>query len=778
VTVSGLTISGANAANYTLAQPTTSANITAKELSVNGITASNKQYDAVSRVKLRSTGILMGVVDGDRVSFNTAQAIGAFANVNAGTGKVVKVSGLAITGPNAANYTLTQPITRATITAKELTVSDITANDKEYDSGTTAIIGDTANLVGAISGDDVTLNATQAEGAFADADVAEGKIVSVSGLTISGADARNYSLTQPTTSANITAKELTVNGITASHKQYDGTSKANFKSAATLEGLIKEEEVTLNTSQAIGAFANADVGTGKAVNLFGLAITGPNAANYTLTQPTTKANITAKELTVSGITSSDKEYDGATAATLKGNASLVGVIAGDDVTLNATQAAGAFTNADVAEGKIVNVSGLTISGADTGNYSLTQPTTSANITTKELTVNGITASDKEYDGTTTATLVATTTASLAGVISGDDVTLNATQAEGAFADANANAGTGKTVTVSGLTISGDDAANYTLTQPNTLASVKAKPVGHTVPEKQDPSDDTEEDMGSLISDATGNDTDDSIIDQVEIGLETTPEIILMGNGVEISDGDDSPGTDDNTDFGSVYIYQNTGAPVTFTILNIGNAPLTLNGNPIIEVSGDHRLDFNVTSNPSIAVKTGGKTTFEVAFNPSEPGMRSAVLSIANDDTNEDPYTFSISGLGKMMPAVDPLEVDPSSFTLSKLNASPPSVESGKQVTITVVVTNISKAGGSYRAELRVNGVIDTIREVMVAAGESITLNFDITRNAGSYEIDIGGQKTHFEVVNSPGSKFWWFLIALGIVLLVPSVFLLSRTRRS
>jgi hypothetical protein len=285
-------------------------------------------------------------------------------------------------------------------------------------------------------------------------------------------------------------------------------------------------------------------------------------------------------------------------------------------------------------------------------------------------------------------------------------------------------------------------------------------------------------MGSLISDATGNDTDDSIIDQVEIGLETTPEIILMGNGVEISDGDDSPGTDDNTDFGSVYIYQNTGAPVTFTILNIGNAPLTLNGNPIIEVSGDHRLDFNVTSNPSIAVKTGGKTTFEVAFNPSEPGMRSAVLSIANDDTNEDPYTFSISGLGKMMPAVDPLEVDPSSFTLSKLNASPPSVESGKQVTITVVVTNISKAGGSYRAELRVNGVIDTIREVMVAAGESITLNFDITRNAGSYEIDIGGQKTHFEVVNSPGSKFWWFLIALGIVLLVPSVFLLSRTRRS
>ena len=52
----------------------------------------------------------------------------------------------------------------------------------------------------------------------------------------------------------------------------------------------------------------------------------------------------------------------------------------------------------------MTVAGLTIGGADAGNYTLTQPTTTANITAKALTVSGVTASNKVYDGTTTATL--------------------------------------------------------------------------------------------------------------------------------------------------------------------------------------------------------------------------------------------------------------------------------------------------------------------------------------------------------------------------------------
>ena len=66
--------------------------------------------------------------------------------------------------------------------------------------------------------------------------------------------------------------------------------------------------------------------------------------------------------------------------------------------------AGAFDTKNVGTDKTVTVSGLSLTGADAGNYVLTPPTTTANITAATLTVTGITASNKVYDGTTDATL--------------------------------------------------------------------------------------------------------------------------------------------------------------------------------------------------------------------------------------------------------------------------------------------------------------------------------------------------------------------------------------
>ena len=57
--------------------------------------------------------------------------------------------------------------------------------------------------------------------------------------------------------------------------------------------------------------------------------------------------------------------------------------------LDATGAAGAFSDANMGTGKTVQVSGLSLSGGDAGNYTLTQPTTTANITQAGLTVTGI-----------------------------------------------------------------------------------------------------------------------------------------------------------------------------------------------------------------------------------------------------------------------------------------------------------------------------------------------------------------------------------------------------
>ena len=115
------------------------------------------------------------------------------------------------------------------------------------------------------------------------------------------------------------------------------------------------------------------------------------------------ANITAKPLTITGLTANNKVYDRLATATLSGTAAIPGVISGDAVTLGGSPSA-SFADKTVANNKPVTVSGYTISGADSANYSLTQPAgLTANITPLGLTVSGVVANDKVYNGNNAAT---------------------------------------------------------------------------------------------------------------------------------------------------------------------------------------------------------------------------------------------------------------------------------------------------------------------------------------------------------------------------------------
>src|SRR5690606_25909434 len=116
---------------------------------------------------------------------------------------------------------------------------------------------------------------------------------------------------------------------------------------------------------------------------------------------------------------------------------------------------------NVGTGKPVSVTGIGISGTDAGNYTFnTTASATANITARALTVTA-TASDKVYDGTTAATVTLGDNR-----VSGDQLTI--THAPATFNDANA--GNNKPVSVTGISISGTDAGNYTF---NTTASAAA-----------------------------------------------------------------------------------------------------------------------------------------------------------------------------------------------------------------------------------------------------------------------------------------------------------------
>jgi len=123
-----------------------------------------------------------------------------------------------------------------------------------------------------------------------------------------------------------------------------------------------------------------------------------------------------------------------------------------------------------------------------------------------------------------------------------------------------------------------------------------------------------------------------------------PEINLQGKGISIVSGDSTPSTADDTDFGSTFTGGSTIVR-TFTIQNAGGGDLTLSGSPLVDITGTHAGDFSVTSLPASPVAASGSTTFELTFTPSAAGIRSATVSIASDDADENPYTFSVLGEG-------------------------------------------------------------------------------------------------------------------------------------
>ena len=371
---------------------------------------------------------------------------------------------ISIAGGGATTQSIAIP--NSTVTAKALTVTGLTGNNKVYNRSTAASASGTAALSGIVGSDIVTLTGTPSF-AFANVNVGTAKAITTTGYTLSGTNAGNYTLTQPTLTANITAKPLTITGLTGTNKVYNRTTAASASGTPVLSGVETGDTVTRGGT-ATFTFASANVGTGISITTTGYTLSGTNAGNYTLTQPTLTANITAKPLTITGLTGTNKVYNRTTAASASGTPVLSGVETGDTVTRGGT-ATFTFASANVGTGISITTTGYTLSGTNAGNYTLTQPTLSANITAKPLTITGLTGNNKVYDRSTAAS--ASGTAALSGVESPDAVSITGTPS---FTFASDNVGTAIGITTTGYTLAGAAAGNYSLTQPSLSANITAK----------------------------------------------------------------------------------------------------------------------------------------------------------------------------------------------------------------------------------------------------------------------------------------------------------------
>ncbi len=120
-----------------------------------------------------------------------------------------------------------------------------------------------------------------------------------------------------------------------------------------------------------------------------------------------------------------------------------------------------------------------------------------------------------------------------------------------------------------------------------------------------------------------------------------PEIAFSGNGMTIMQGDNTPDTSDDTDFGSIAFGQFVDH--VFTIQNNGDSDLSLTGVPTIEITGS--VDFTVTVPPATLISSsGGTTTFTLRYEPSMAGtINTATISLENDDCNLSPFNFDVRG---------------------------------------------------------------------------------------------------------------------------------------
>lgn len=298
------------------------------------------------------------------------------------------------------------------------------------------------------------------------------------------------------THSAITIKSVTGNGTTLAQGQYTvkyAKTNTNIAPGADAGDDVWQDDLTVK-----------DVADSSSDKLYYWYMV--TADNYNPAIGKVEVKITPAPLTVTGEPASyEKEYDGD--KEVDEALTDITVTAEDvpEVTID-VDATGTYVDKDAGTEKDVTlILSLTLSGTDGanidwGNYSyggkaLTEgkitltKAGAGTITPKAISVTGISAVDRVYDGTTKVQLTGTPGTTEGSFIGGDNVSFSAISDQtGTVTDAKAE--DGKTVTVAAETLkgllTGEDAKNYTVTQASTTTvNITKRPVTLQFPNRND-----------------------------------------------------------------------------------------------------------------------------------------------------------------------------------------------------------------------------------------------------------------------------------------------------
>ena len=189
-----------------------------------------------------------------------------------------------------------------------------------------------------------------------------------------------------------------------------------------------------------------------------------------------------------------------------------------------------------------------------------------------------------------------------------------------------------------------------------------------------------------------------------------------------------------------------------------NVLLTIPNKPDPTIEGERGVTVGFSKSPLILTGTLIKVPAKMRF------TRGIFETIASTLLRGETTTLTVAGLA------------PATFSVTGLTVSPSEVETGDSATVTATVENTGDLSGAYTAELKVDGTVEDTDDVTVAAGESETVTFTVSKDeAGTYTIDVGGE-TDTLTVTSPPTQNWLYIgVAAVAIILVAAYFFMKRS---
>ncbi|MDX2002821.1 MAG: choice-of-anchor D domain-containing protein [Chitinophagales bacterium] len=203
----------------------------------------------------------------------------------------------------------------------------------------------------------------------------------------------------------------------------------------------------------------------------------------------------------------------------------------------------------------------------------------------------------------------------------------------------------------------------------------------------------------------------------------TPEINVRIAGSTVQDGNS---------YNVPFTLVNGSRVISFEIENTGQSTLNLTGSPIVVKSGTHASEYTISQPSSNTVAPNSSVTFTITFAPLAAGSRTASISIANNDSDENPYNIDLNGTATIPDINVDRAANNGSYNMGTANVGSPintvfTIQQLGTGWMTLTGSPIVQISGTNAADFSVDL---TGTQSFIVAGNTTTFTVTFTPSAG------------------------------------------------